>query len=58
MHLLREEMGERRFWRGLRMFTHRHFGRSVVTQDFITAMEEANGKSLQSFFAKWVLLSE
>lgn len=56
MHLLREEMGERAFWRGLRMFTQKHFGGSVVTSDFIAAMQEANGKSLKPFFAKWVYL--
>ena len=56
MHLLREEMGERKFWKGLRLFTQRHFGKSVVTSDFVTAMEEANEKSLKEFFAKWVYL--
>ncbi|HEY3581253.1 MAG TPA: M1 family metallopeptidase [Pyrinomonadaceae bacterium] len=55
LHLLREEMGEHAFWRGLQIFTQRHFGKSVVTSDFIAAMEEANGKSLHEFFAKWVL---
>jgi len=55
LHLLREEMGERAFWRGLQIFTRRYFGKSVVTSDFIAAMEEANGKSLREFFAKWVL---
>src|ERR1051326_2401354 len=55
LHLLREAMGERAFWRGLQIFTRRHFGKSVVTSDFIAAMEEANGKSLHDFFAKWVL---
>lgn len=54
MHLLREEMGERAFWNGLRRFTRRHFGKSVVTTDFTRAMEEAAGKSLQPFFAKWI----
>jgi aminopeptidase N len=54
MHLLREEMGERAFWNGLQLFTQKHFGKSVVTSDFITTMEEANGKSLKEFFAKWV----
>ena len=58
LHLLREEMGERAFWTGLRLFTQRHFGKSVVTSDFEAAMEEANGKSLQEFFAKWVYLSK
>jgi len=56
LHLLREEMGERAFWNGIRIFTRRYFGKSVVTSDFVTAMEEANGKSLKSFFAKWVYL--
>lgn len=56
VHLLREEMGERNFWNGLRLFTKRHFGKSVVTTDFIAAMEEAHGKSLKEFFAKWVYL--
>ena len=57
VHLLREEMGDAAFWRGLRLFTRRHFGKSVVTTDFIAAMEEAHGKSLKEFFAKWVYLS-
>jgi aminopeptidase N len=56
VHLLREEMGERNFWNGLRLFTQRHFGKSVITSDFVAAMEEANGKSLKEFFAKWVYL--
>jgi len=56
LHLLREEMGERAFWNGLRLFTQRHFGKSVVTSDFTSAMEEADGKSLKEFFAKWVYL--
>lgn len=57
LHLLREEMGDRAFWNGLRIFTRRHFGKSVVTTDFVAAMEEAHGKSLQEFFAKWVYLN-
>jgi aminopeptidase N len=56
VHLLREEMGERNFWNGLRLFTRRHFGKSVITTDFVAAMEEAHGKSLKEFFAKWVYL--
>lgn len=56
LHLLREEMGERAFWNGLKKFTQRHFGKSVVTSDFAAAMEEANGKSLEKFFAEWVYL--
>ena len=57
LHLLREEMGEQAFWKGLRIFTRRHFRKSVVTSDFVAAMEEANGKSLKEFFAKRVYLT-
>jgi aminopeptidase N len=62
MHLLRAEMGERAFWNGLRLFTRRHFGKSVTTSDFINAMENAGSKtkdnagSLRRFFAKWIYL--
>ena len=55
LHLLREEMGEANFWKGLRNFTRRHFGKSVVTNDFLVAMEEAHGKSLKPFFTKWII---
>ncbi len=55
LHLLRAEMGEANFWKGLRNFTRRHFGKSVVTNDFLVAMEEAHGKSLKPFFAKWIV---
>ena len=58
VHLLRKEMGELNFWKGLRIFTRRHFGKSVVTADFVAAMEEAHGRSLKDFFAKWVYLSK
>ena len=57
MHLLREEMGEEAFWNGLKIYTRRFFGKSVVTSDFKAAMEEANGKSLDKFFDKWVYLN-
>jgi len=56
MHLLRMEIGERAFWNGVRSFTKRYFGKSVVTADFEAAMEEAHGKSLDQFFARWVYL--
>lgn len=58
MHLLRQEMGEQKFWNGLRLFTRRYWGKSVVTSDFQAAMEEANGPKLDKFFAKWVYLND
>ena len=58
LHLLREELGERDFWAGLRQYTRAHFGKSVTTPDFQKAMEQAGGKNLHDFFAKWVYLTK
>ncbi len=54
LHLLREQLGERAFWRGMRAYTRKHFGRAVVTTDFKAAMERASGRSLAGFFQQWV----
>jgi len=54
LHLLREELGERAFWRGIRAYTRAHYGHSVVTSDFRQAMERASGRDLSGFFARWV----
>jgi aminopeptidase N len=56
LHLLREEIGERDFWAGIRLYTRKYFGKSVTTADFQREMERASGKSLSPFFAKWVYL--
>ncbi|HYG82926.1 MAG TPA: M1 family metallopeptidase [Pyrinomonadaceae bacterium] len=56
IHLLREELGERAFWSGLRQYTRAYFGRSVTTADFQTTMERASGKNLSAFFDKWVYI--
>jgi aminopeptidase N len=58
IHLLREELGERAFWAGVRQYTRTFFGKSVTTPDFQRAMERASGKSLSDFFAKWVYLTQ
>lgn len=58
VHLLREELGERAFWQGMRQYTQKHFGKSVMTPDFQRAMEQASGKNLTDFFARWVYLTK
>jgi aminopeptidase N len=58
LHLLREQMGEQAFWAGLRLYTRTYFGKSVVTEDFQRAMEQASGKKLTDFFARWIYLSK
>lgn len=58
LHVLREELGERDFWAGLRQYTRMYFGKSVTTPDFQRAMEHASGKTLTDFFTKWVYLTK
>jgi aminopeptidase N len=54
LHLLREEMGEQAFWTGLRAYTRKYFGKSVTTEQFQAAMQQAGRKDLTPFFNKWV----
>jgi aminopeptidase N len=58
LHLLRETLGERDFWKGIGAYTRAHVGQSVTTQDFQMAMEEASGRRLDVFFARWVYLTD
>ena len=54
LHVLREELGEQAFWRGVRIYTKEFDGRAVTTQDFRKAMERGSGRDLSKFFAYWV----
>lgn len=54
LHLLREELGEDVFWRGIRYYTRQYTGKSVVTEDFQHAMEQSSGRDLGTFFERWV----
>jgi aminopeptidase N len=54
LHLLRQDLGDKAFWNGIREYTREHAGRSVVTEDFQSAMEKAAGRSLAGFFSVWV----
>ena len=57
LHLLRGELGERAFWAGMKLYTQKYFGKSVTTPDFQKTMEQASGKDLKQFFAKWIYLT-
>jgi aminopeptidase N len=54
LHELRELVGDAMFWAGIRRYTTEHFGKSVTTTDFQTAMEQASGMDLRPFFDRWV----
>lgn len=54
LHLLREEIGDQAFWKGIKFYSQRHFGKAVETDDFKLAMEESSGKDLDAFFNEWI----
>ncbi len=54
LHLLREELGDEAFWKGIRYYSKSYFGKSVTTEDFKLAMEKATGFDLDAFFDTWV----
>ena len=53
-HMLRREVGEEPFWRGLRALVERHGGRYAGWQDLERVFAEAAGRDLRWFFAQWV----
>lgn len=54
MDALREELGERAFWDGLRRYTRDNAGRGVRSADLQAAMERSAGRSLQTLFDHWI----
>jgi aminopeptidase N len=54
LHLLRTELGEDKWWRGIRHYLKTYDGKTVSTEHFRTAMEESTGAALDWFFDQWV----
>lgn len=54
LHMLREEVGEEAFWKGLqKYYSSFRFG-NATSQDFAQIMETISGKSLGQFFRQWL----
>lgn len=51
---LRRELGEEKFWRGIRLYTSRNAGMLVDSRDFERAMVEASGRDLHELFEESV----
>ena len=54
LHLLREQLGEKVFWEGVKLYTKSYFGKSVTSGDFQRMMERTSGEDLSPFFSKWI----
>ena len=54
LYMLRQELGDDAFYRGLKHYLEKHRGQNVVTADFSKAMEEATATNIDRFLAQWV----
>jgi aminopeptidase N len=57
LHMLRAELGDAAFSRGVRAYYRAHLHRNATTEDLRAALERASGRRLREFFARWVYAS-
>ncbi len=57
LHMLRHELGDESFWRGMRLFYEKFRNKNALTSDFEKVMEEVSGKELSGFFNQWLYVS-
>ncbi len=54
LHMLRHQLGDTTFRRGVKTYLERYREREVITADLERTFEEATGRSLAQFFQQWV----
>lgn len=54
LHMLRYELGEKVFMKGLQLYYQRFYNSNAITEDFKNVMEEVSGKNLDQFFNQWL----
>jgi aminopeptidase N len=54
LHMLRSELGDDTFFRGIRLYYDGHRNATATTEDLRAAFEKASGQDLREFFARWI----
>lgn len=54
LHMLRSELGDEDFFRGIRSYYAAHKNARATSEDLRRAFEKASGRDLKDFFASWV----
>lgn len=54
LHMLRQELGDKIFWTGIRNFYTAYRDKNAMTSDFQSVMEDVSGRSLSNFFYQWL----
>jgi aminopeptidase N len=54
LYMLRQQIGEDAFYRGLHHYLEVYRGKNVMTADLIKSIDEANHVNVQQFFDEWI----
>ncbi|MBR7800034.1 M1 family metallopeptidase [Undibacterium fentianense] len=54
LHMLRQQLGDERFWNGIQAYYKKFAGGNVLSGDFQSVMEQVSGKDLNRFFQQWL----
>jgi aminopeptidase N len=54
LHMLRSELGDEKFFSGLRRYYEAHRNATATSEDLRAALEKESGRDLKAFFASWV----
>jgi aminopeptidase N len=57
LHMLRRELGDEDFWKGMQLYYERYRNKNALTIDFQKVMEEVSRKDLHNFFNQWLYVA-
>jgi aminopeptidase N len=54
LHMLRFEIGDEAFFRGMKLYYKKFYNSNAITSDFRSVMEQVSGRNLKRFFRQWL----
>jgi aminopeptidase N len=57
LHMLRKELGDDIFWKGIKLYYTTYAGKNAISGDLQKVMEQVSGKKLGQFFYQWLYVA-
>jgi aminopeptidase N len=57
LHMLRHELGDDLFWKGIRLYYEDYKNKNALTSDFQMVMEKVSKRNLGKFFNQWLFVA-
>jgi aminopeptidase N len=57
LHMLRHEIGDDLFWKGMRLYYEEFKNKNALTSDFQKIMEKVSNRDLKNFFYQWLFVA-